>query len=132
MKRRIKVVGAIIENENDEILCALRSPRMSRPNMWEFPGGRVDNNEIIKEAVVKKIMEGLGCDVEFICVFSDTTHEYEDAIVNLITVKCKLNSGSLIAPEHSKVIWLKRESLTSLVWAPADMEAVNKLIKEGV
>jgi len=132
MKRSIKVVGAIIENENEEILCALRSPRMSRPNLWEFPGGKVEKEEIIREAVVREIMEELGCNVEFNNVFSDTTHEYEDVIVNLITVRCKLISGSLVATEHSKVIWLKPESLTSLIWAPADMDAVNKLIKEGV
>lgn len=132
MKRSIKVVGAIIENENDEILCALRSPRMSRPNLWEFPGGKVEKEEIIKEAVVREIMEELGCNVEFKSVFSDTIHEYDDMTVNLITVKCRLISGSLTATEHSKVIWLKRESLTSLIWAPADMDAVNKLIKEGV
>jgi len=132
MKRSIKVVGAIIENENDEILCALRSPRMSRPNLWEFPGGKVEKEENIKEAVVREIMEELGCNVEFKSVFSDTIHEYDDMIVNLITVRCRLISGSLTATEHSKVIWLKRESLTSLIWAPADMDAVNKLIKEGV
>ncbi|MHC1721053.1 MAG: (deoxy)nucleoside triphosphate pyrophosphohydrolase [Clostridiaceae bacterium] len=129
MKKSIKVVGAIIKNENDEILCALRSPRMSRPNLWEFPGGKVEKDEIIKEAVVREIMEELGCNVEFKKVFSDTTHEYEDVIVNLITVECRLISGSLVATEHSKVIWLKRESLNSLIWAPADMDAVKKLIK---
>lgn len=45
MKKLIKVVGAVIENENNEILCALRSPKMSLPNMWEFPGGKVEENE---------------------------------------------------------------------------------------
>ncbi len=30
MKKTVKVVGAIIENENGEILCALRSKDMSQ------------------------------------------------------------------------------------------------------
>ena len=29
MKKTVHVVGAIIENENKEIFCALRSPEMS-------------------------------------------------------------------------------------------------------
>ena len=45
MKKNIKVVDTIIENENNEILCALRSPNMSLPNMWEFPGGKVEKGE---------------------------------------------------------------------------------------
>ena len=36
MKKNIKVVAAIIENENNEILCALRAPNMTLPNMWNF------------------------------------------------------------------------------------------------
>ena len=45
MKKLIKVVGAIIENENNEILCALRSTKMSLPNLWEFPGGKIEDGE---------------------------------------------------------------------------------------
>jgi 8-oxo-dGTP diphosphatase len=33
LKKTIKVVAAIIENQKKEILCALRSPEMSIPNM---------------------------------------------------------------------------------------------------
>ena len=66
MKKLIKVVGAIIENENNEILCALRSPIMSLPNMWEFPGGKVEEDETLKEAIEREIKEELDCDVEFI------------------------------------------------------------------
>ena len=38
-KKLVEVVAAVIENENNEILCALRSPIMTLPNMWEFPAG---------------------------------------------------------------------------------------------
>jgi len=37
-----------------------------------------------------------------------------------------------IANEHSKLIWLHRENLLSLNWAPADIPAVNKLLLEKV
>lgn len=57
MKKKLKVVGAIIENEYDEILCALRSPKMTLPNMWEFPGGKVEKGESLKDAIEREIME---------------------------------------------------------------------------
>lgn len=132
MKKLLKVVGAVIENENNEILCALRSPSMSIPNMWEFPGGKVEKDENLKEAIEREIQEELGCDIEFSSVFNDNTHEYDAFIVNLITVKCKLISGPPKANEHSKLIWLKRENLLSLKWAPADIPAVEELSSEKV
>ena len=51
MQKQIKVVAAIIENEQNEILCALRSPSMSIPNRWEFPGGKVEKDEDIYSAL---------------------------------------------------------------------------------
>lgn len=132
MKKLIKVVGAIIENDEDEILCALRSPKMNIPNMWEFPGGKVEDNEDLAQAIVREIYEELQCSVEFKEIFNDNTHEYEKFIVNLITLKCKLKTGTPVATEHSKLIWLKRENLDSLKWAPADIPTVEGLIKEEV
>lgn len=130
MKKIIKVVGAIIENNNNEILCALRSPIMSTPNMWEFPGGKVENNETLKEAIEREIKEELSCTIEAISIFNDNTHEYDNFLVNLITIRCKLISGTPTATEHSKLIWLNKENLDSLKWAPADMPAVTQLISE--
>ena len=132
MKKLITVVGAIIENENREILCALRSPSMTLQNLWEFPGGEVEPVENLKKAVEREIRKELGCKVEFLSVFHDSTHEYDDIIVNLITIKCKLISGTPVANEHSKLLWLKRENLHSLLWAPADMPAVIQLASENV
>lgn len=129
MKKTIKVVGAIIENNDNEILCALRSPIMALPNLWEFPGGKIEEGEEIKDAIEREIKEELDCNVLFQEVFCDYTHEYDKFIINLITVKCNLIEGFPKASEHSNLIWLKRENLDSLKWAPADIPTVEKLIK---
>ncbi|MDU2063204.1 MAG: (deoxy)nucleoside triphosphate pyrophosphohydrolase [Sporomusaceae bacterium] len=130
MKKFIKVVGAIIENDQGEILCALRSLQMSLPNYWEFPGGKVETGETLSEAIEREIREELKCQVQYIEPFDDITHEYETFTINLITLKCKLVSGSPVATEHAKLIWLKRENLLSLNWAPADIPTIEKLAKE--
>jgi 8-oxo-dGTP diphosphatase len=124
-------IGAIIENEHDEILCALRSPEMSMPNMWEFPGGKVEENEDIYSALEREIYEELGCWINPRKeLFNNTIHEYDTFIINLLTIKCKVVSGYPNPNEHSKLIWLKRKNLESLKWAPADIPAVNDLTIE--
>jgi 8-oxo-dGTP diphosphatase len=131
LKKLVKVVAAIIENEQNEILCALRSPEMSIPNRWEFPGGKVEANEDIFSALEREISEELNCKVRtFKEVFNDNTHEYETFIINLISIKCRVVEGTPTKSEHSKLIWLKRENLESLKWAPADIPAVEQLMHE--
>lgn len=130
MKKVIKVVASIIENEQDEILCALRSPDMSLGNLWEFPGGKVEEDESLFDAIEREIKEELNCTVKATEVFDENTHEYEKVIVNLIAIKCKLVEGKPVAREHSKLIYLKKENLKSLVWAPADIPIVENLIKK--
>jgi len=131
MKKQIKVVAAIIENDQNEILCALRAPEMSMGNLWEFPGGKVEENEDPYSALVREISEELGCTIETSFeIFNDNTHEYESFIINLLSIKAKIIDGTPTAKEHSKLIWLKRENLPSLRWAPADIPAVKQLLEE--
>lgn len=133
MKKKIKVVAALIENEQNEILCALRSPEMAIPNTWEFPGGKVEAGEDIYTALKREIEEELLCKIETNTeVFNNHTHEYETFIINLVSIKSKIISGTPTASEHSKLIWLKRDNLDSLKWAPADLPAVDQLIHEKI
>ncbi|MTN80547.1 NUDIX domain-containing protein [Turicibacter sanguinis] len=129
MKKTVRVVGAIILSEADEVLCALRSPEMSLPNYWEFPGGKIEVGESIQEAVIREIKEELNCEIEAFDIFNDYTHEYEHIFVNLITVMCKLVNGIPTASEHSELKWIPKQDLKSLHWAPADIPAVELLSK---
>ena len=129
LKKSIKVVGAIIINEHEEVLCALRSENMSLPNYWEFPGGKVEPNELVEEAIIREIKEELNCVINPLQIFNDTTYEYENVIVNLITIYAELIDGTPTATEHDELRWVPKAKLNELKWAPADMPAVKQLMK---
>lgn len=130
MKKVVKVVAAIIENDEKEILCALRSSEMSIPNKWEFPGGKLEIGETLFAAIEREIAEELQCKVVASAVFNEHTHEYDACIITLISIKCRIIEGTPHAIEHAKLIWLKRENLLSLQWAPADIPAVEQVMNE--
>ncbi|WP_078817684.1 (deoxy)nucleoside triphosphate pyrophosphohydrolase [Sporosarcina newyorkensis] len=127
MKKKIHVVGAIIENEQKEILCALRGPEMTLPNYWEFPGGKIEQGESKEEALKREIQEELGCTIEVYEHIDDTTYEYEKVIVRLETFMAKIVSGLPVVSEHAELKWMTRQELPSLNWAPADIPAIEKL-----
>ncbi len=130
MKKTVKVVAAVIENENNELLCALRSHDMSIPNMWEFPGGKVEKDEDVHTALKREIEEELSCQIETQELFDENVHEYDNFIIHLIAIKANLVAGTPTTSEHAKLVWLKRENLSSLQWAPADVPFIEKLEKE--
>ncbi|ADH98264.1 (deoxy)nucleoside triphosphate pyrophosphohydrolase [Salisediminibacterium selenitireducens] len=130
MKKQVKVVGAIIENDDQEILCALRSTDMAIPNMWEFPGGKIETNERIHEALEREINEELGCKIQAGSIFHTHVHEYDTFIIELICVTATIVEGSPEPKEHAKLMWLKKDNLDSLKWAPADIPAVEALIEK--
>jgi 8-oxo-dGTP diphosphatase len=132
MKKTIKVVGAVSFNDKEEILCALRSPNMSLPNLWEFPGGKIEEGERPEESLIREIQEELGCKVEVYELIEDVVHEYPNVIVNLLTYKTKIVEGIPTAKEHAELKWVPLKELRSLEWAPADMPTVDKLLEDKV
>ncbi|WP_342599817.1 8-oxo-dGTP diphosphatase MutT [Psychrobacillus sp. FSL H8-0483] len=130
MKKSVHVVGAIIENENKEIFCALRGPEMSLANYWEFPGGKIEVGETPEEALQREINEEFNCSITVGEKVEDTTYEYEKVIVRLETYMATLLKGKPIALEHSDTKWVTRDNLHKLNFAPADIPAVEKIVKE--
>ncbi|TGA96569.1 (deoxy)nucleoside triphosphate pyrophosphohydrolase [Sporolactobacillus shoreae] len=129
MRKTLSVVAAIIENENHEILCALRSPKMSIPNHWEFPGGKIQEGESPAQAIEREISEELKCTIQAEKTFYQSHYDYDAFSIDLTAILCTLTSGFPTAHEHSKLIWLKRENLDSLKWAPADVATMELLVK---
>jgi 8-oxo-dGTP diphosphatase len=125
--KKVDVVGAVILNEANEILCALRSQKMSLPGLWEFPGGKIEPNETPEESLIREIQEELNCTIKVGKLVADATHDYPTVIVRLITYMAKIVDGVPLANEHEQLIWLPVDRLSTLEWAPADLPTLEVL-----
>jgi len=130
LKKQIEVVGAVIFSDN-KVLCAQRNENMSLPLMWEFPGGKVEQDESEVDALKREINEEMLCDLEVGDKITSTAYEYDFGIVNLHTYKCKLKEKIPTLTEHKSIKWLNIHELESLEWAPADIPAVKIIVDEG-
>lgn len=127
MKKEIDVVGAIIIKDK-KILCCQRGPGRALANLWEFPGGKIEENETKVQALKRELREELKITVSMVEeIFDFTRYEYDFDFVNLTTFICYLESGEPQLTEHLQVKWLLPQELDFLEWAPADIPTVEKL-----
>ena len=129
MKKRINVVGAVLTRAQT-ILAAQRSSTMSLPGMWEFPGGKIEQDESPKEALLRELKEELLCSAEIGKHIQTTEHEYDFGIVILTTYYCSLTGDEPRLTEHSEIRWIHVAELDQLNWAPADIPAVKKIMRD--
>lgn len=129
MKKQINVVGAVVVRDGT-ILSAQRSPYMSLPGMWEFPGGKVEAGETPQQALRREMEEELLCTVEIGEHVETTSHEYDFGIVTLTTFYATLIANEPRLTEHSEIRWIPPQQLKSVEWAPADVPAVDRIMRD--
>jgi 8-oxo-dGTP diphosphatase len=121
----IKVTCAIIVNADGLVFAAQRSPTMSLPLKWEFPGGKIEPGETAEACLIREIKEELHVDIEIVASLPTNTHQYPNVAILLIPFVCRITTGEIILKEHLDFKWLSKDELLALDWAEADVPIVK-------
>ena len=126
--KHIEVVAAVIRHE-DKIFATQRGYGEFK-DMWEFPGGKIENGEDPKGALVREIKEELDTDIEVGDLIKTVDTDYPNFHITMHVYWCDILSGNLTLLEHEASKWLKIDgSLPKAVeWLPADLEVVEDII----
>lgn len=117
----IKVVAALIENDN-KLLIAKRST--GDPNVlgkWEFPGGKVEENENEFQAIEREIKEEFELEIRAKKFLINNICKYPTKTVDLRLYSCDYISGSFNLHDHSEYKWVSKEDIMDYDLAPADI-----------
>lgn len=128
MTKQIDVVGAVLVRD-DTVLAAQRGPGMALAGQWEFPGGKIEPGESPQGALVRELREELRCEVTVGDQVETTSHPYDFGTVTLTTFFATVDSGEPVATEHSELRWIPVTDLRTVEWAPADIPAVEHVIR---
>lgn len=121
-----KVVGAILIKGNKVILTKRSSKCKSYPDKFEFPGGKVEKGETLKEALIRELKEELNIDVDIknIVDFENNSLELDNLSLTLFIVNdwdCEIR---LDPDVHSKMIDIDFKELSSV----EDLIETDKLL----
>jgi len=126
----IEVVGGLIVN-GQKILLARRNGSSKMPGKWEFPGGKVESNESLEEAIIREIKEEFNWHVLKSSNFGNWFFEYNDLCVNLHIMQLTMESNNRYKnvhewTSHDKISWF--DSIENIELLGADKDAAIKAL----
>jgi 8-oxo-dGTP diphosphatase len=130
MSSIINVAAGIIV-ENNKVLAARRKPGLHLAGFWEFPGGKIEEGETLKQALKRELNEELNINLEIGNFIKKVEYEYPEFYIIMHVFYCHINTRDMDLNEHIDSKWLSKNELFELDWAAADIPIVEKLVSNG-
>jgi 8-oxo-dGTP diphosphatase len=120
------VTCAIIRNEENEILVVQRGEATDHPFKWEFPGGKLAENETEEECILREIDEELSMEIVICGRLPEVEHDYGHKKIRLIPFICDTLDETPFLSEHIAYKWVRKRDLMEPDYSAADI-----LVAEG-
>ena len=125
---------AIILNDKGEVLIAQRPLNAMLGGLWEFPGGKQENNETSLQALHREVKEELGIEISVIEDFMSLNHAYSHFTITLSAYLCVLKPTKTLqipTPKASDQIkWVCIQDLENYPFPKANKILTIALMKQ--
>ena len=113
--------------KGNKILISKRRENGLLGGLWEFPGGKTQNDEDAKKCVIRKINEKLGVQVRPGRLLKQIKHSYSHFSITLNAFHCDYVCGSPRALQCDNWQWILPEQITSLPFSKANHKLFNQI-----
>ena len=120
------VVAGIIKKEK-QYLIAQRNKKKHLGLKWEFPGGKVNENENFEDALKREILEELDITINIHNKIAEK--KYKDEKINIILhyYLCSYKNGTIKLNEHENLIWVEKKDFKKYDFADGDKGILSSL-----
>ena len=125
-KAPIDVVAAVIK-KNDLFLIANRSFEDNSQGLWEFPGGKVEENETFISALVRDIKEELSLNIKVGNIIATIDLYKTDKNIYVHYYYAIIVSGQISLNVHSEFKWVSHTQLKNFTYIDGDRHILNYL-----
>jgi 8-oxo-dGTP diphosphatase len=123
------VVAAALIDADGRLLVQQRPQGKPMAGLWEFPGGKVESDELPETALIRELREELGIDVEKACLAPAcfASEPLGDRHMLLLVYICRKWRGIPRALEAPAIRWVRPIELHNLEMPPADKPLIGLL-----
>lgn len=124
--KTILVSAVALIDVDSRVLLARRPEGKSMAGLWEFPGGKVEQGETPKAALIRELNEELGIDTWESCLAPLTfaSHRYDDFHLLMPLFACRKWKGIAQPREGQKLAWVRKNELSAYSMPPADIPII--------
>ncbi|EJL89800.1 nucleoside triphosphate hydrolase [Pantoea sp. RIT-PI-b] len=126
--KHLQVAVGIIRNTDRQIFLAQRAASSYMANKWEFPGGKIEQDETAEQALKRELMEETGIDVTSAKAIGLADHSYEDLRVTLHFFLVEGWNGAPYGREGQPQRWVEQQDLVADEFPPANHELIGRLV----
>lgn len=126
----MKEVTAAIIRDGDKILICQRAADDECAMQWEFPGGKRENGETLEECIIREIREELELDIKILGVFTTSIYHFCGNRIYFTVYNAEVVGGILKLNVHNAVEWVTIGEISEYKFMPADIEFVDKILKQ--
>ena len=120
------IVTAAVVERRGRLLVARRLEGSHMGGRWEFPGGKCEKGEPVRECLLRELREELGVEGVVHEEIYRTTYDYGDRRLDLRFFRCDI-AGEPRPLLGQELRWVARRGLPALEFPPADRELVERL-----
>ena len=81
---------------------------------WEFPGGKVENDETFSEALLREIKEELNININIKEKIAEEKYKDDKIDIVLHYYLCSLESGTMELNEHENYAWVEKKDFDNI------------------
>lgn len=100
-----QVAVGILINAQGEYLLTTRPVGKAYAGFWEFPGGKLEANETVEQALRRELQEEIGVTIASAQLWKSQVVAYPHARVQLHFCKVTQWSGELVMKESQTFVW---------------------------
>ncbi|KGK01159.1 8-oxo-dGTP diphosphatase MutT [Thalassotalea sp. ND16A] len=127
MIKRIHVAVGVIYRQGQFFLTK-RLEHSHQGGKWEFPGGKVENNETVHQALHRELNEEIAIDTLAMQPLITISHDYSDKQVLLEVFLVDQFLGEPTAQEGQQQGWFNPDELTGIDFPKANTPIVEKIL----
>jgi len=126
MAAPIQVAAAVIDS-GDLYLITRRKAGTHLAGLWEFPGGKCEEGESLKDCLRREVREELGIEITEPVLFQTVRHDYPEKSVELHFFRCTIKAGTAQVLGCDDLKWVTAKELATFEFPPADRTLVTAL-----